>query len=115
MMDPSTVLCGLFHMCPALFSRKRSRFLINWRDTENMLKLKMNFSKILMAFLPFPLSLSLSFSPSSAFQVDVIVDLRPLDGDAPLHRDVVLLLKCEKSVNWVIKAHSVIGKLDIVV
>uniref|UniRef100_A0A8C1ZLA3 Transforming growth factor, beta receptor III n=1 Tax=Cyprinus carpio TaxID=7962 RepID=A0A8C1ZLA3_CYPCA len=51
---------------------------------------------------------------SSAFQVDVIVDLRPLDGDAPLHRDVVLLLKCEKSVNWVIKAHSVIGKLDIV-
>uniref|UniRef100_A0A8C1XX22 Transforming growth factor, beta receptor III n=1 Tax=Cyprinus carpio TaxID=7962 RepID=A0A8C1XX22_CYPCA len=50
---------------------------------------------------------------SSAFQVDVIVDLRPLDGDAPLHRDVVLLLKCEKSVNWVIKAHSVIGKLDI--
>ncbi|XP_059416456.1 transforming growth factor beta receptor type 3-like isoform X1 [Carassius carassius] len=51
---------------------------------------------------------------SSAFQVDVIVDLRPLDGGSPLHRDVVLLLKCEKSVNWVIKAHSVIGKLDIV-
>ncbi|XP_059427186.1 transforming growth factor beta receptor type 3-like [Carassius carassius] len=51
---------------------------------------------------------------SSAFQVDVIVDLRPLDGDAPLHRDVALLLKCEKSVNWVIKAHSVMGKLDIV-
>ncbi|XDV35900.1 hypothetical protein PO909_005763 [Leuciscus waleckii] len=51
---------------------------------------------------------------SSAFQVDVIVDLRPLDGDAPLHRDIVLLLKCEKSVNWVIKAHSVIGKLEIV-
>ncbi|XP_057193345.1 transforming growth factor beta receptor type 3 [Triplophysa rosa] len=51
---------------------------------------------------------------SSAFQVDVIVDLRPLDDGAPLHRDVVLLLKCEKSVNWVIKAHKVIGKLDIV-
>ncbi|XP_051986171.1 transforming growth factor beta receptor type 3-like [Xyrauchen texanus] len=51
---------------------------------------------------------------SSAFQVDVIVDIRPLDGDAPLHRDVVLLLKCVKSVNWVIKVHSVIGKLDIV-
>uniref|UniRef100_A0A8C2CYC9 Transforming growth factor, beta receptor III n=1 Tax=Cyprinus carpio TaxID=7962 RepID=A0A8C2CYC9_CYPCA len=51
---------------------------------------------------------------SSAFQVDVIVDLRPLDGGTPLHRDVVLLLKCEKSVNWVIKVHSVIGKLDIV-
>ncbi|TRY88907.1 hypothetical protein DNTS_005409, partial [Danionella cerebrum] len=53
-------------------------------------------------------------SSSSAFQVDVIVDLKPLDGDVPLHRDVVLLLKCEKPVNWVIKAHRVIGKLDIV-
>ncbi|XP_049443361.1 transforming growth factor beta receptor type 3 [Epinephelus fuscoguttatus] len=51
---------------------------------------------------------------SSAFQVDVIVDLRPLEDDAPLHRDVVLLLKCAKSVNWVIKAHSVIGKLAVV-
>lgn len=50
---------------------------------------------------------------SSAFQVDVIVDIRPLDGDLPLHRDVVLLLKCEKSVNWVIKSHRIIGKLDI--
>lgn len=50
---------------------------------------------------------------SSAFQVDVIVDIRPLEDDAPLHRDVVLLLKCAKSVNWVIKAHSVIGRLDI--
>uniref|UniRef100_UPI0037E92CB8 transforming growth factor beta receptor type 3 n=1 Tax=Semicossyphus pulcher TaxID=241346 RepID=UPI0037E92CB8 len=51
---------------------------------------------------------------SSAFQVDVIVELRPLEDDAPLHRDVVLLLKCTKSVNWVIKAHSVIGRLDVV-
>ncbi|XP_029905030.1 transforming growth factor beta receptor type 3 isoform X2 [Myripristis murdjan] len=51
---------------------------------------------------------------SSAFQVDVIVDLRPLEDDAPLHRDVVLLLKCAKSVNWVIKAHSVTGKLEVV-
>ncbi|KAK5869314.1 hypothetical protein PBY51_024042 [Eleginops maclovinus] len=51
---------------------------------------------------------------SSAFQVDVIVDLRPLEDDAPLHRDVVLVLKCAKSVNWVIKAHSVNGNLDVV-
>ncbi|XP_030646935.1 transforming growth factor beta receptor type 3 [Chanos chanos] len=49
---------------------------------------------------------------SSAFQVDVIVDLRPLEGDA-LVRDIVLLLKCEKSVNWVIKAHNIRGKLDV--
>ncbi|TMS19936.1 transforming growth factor beta receptor type 3 isoform X1 [Larimichthys crocea] len=51
---------------------------------------------------------------SSAFQVDVIVELRPLEDGFPLHRDVVLLLKCAKSVNWVIKAHNVIGKLDVV-
>uniref|UniRef100_A0A673W0D4 Transforming growth factor, beta receptor III n=1 Tax=Salmo trutta TaxID=8032 RepID=A0A673W0D4_SALTR len=51
---------------------------------------------------------------SSAFQVDVIVDLRPLGADVLLHRDIVLLLKCQKSVNWVIKAHSVSGKLDVV-
>lgn len=51
---------------------------------------------------------------SSAFQVDVIVDLRPFDDHAPLHRDVVILLKCAKSVNWVVKARRVIGKLDIV-
>ncbi|XP_008295427.1 transforming growth factor beta receptor type 3 [Stegastes partitus] len=51
---------------------------------------------------------------SSAFQVDVIVDLRPLKDDAAVFRDVVLLLKCAKSVNWVVKAHNVIGKLDVV-
>ncbi|KAK2835996.1 hypothetical protein Q5P01_016480 [Channa striata] len=51
---------------------------------------------------------------SSAFQVDVIVDLRPLEEGAPLHRDVVLLLKCAKSVNWVIKAHRVLGNLNVV-
>nr|XP_061833436.1 transforming growth factor beta receptor type 3-like isoform X1 [Nerophis lumbriciformis] len=51
---------------------------------------------------------------SSAFQVDVVVELRPQEDDAPLHRDVVLLLKCTKSVNWVIKSHNVVGKLSVV-
>ncbi|XP_031641635.1 transforming growth factor beta receptor type 3 [Oncorhynchus kisutch] len=51
---------------------------------------------------------------SSAFQVDVIVDLRPLGADVLLPRDIVLLLKCQKSVNWVIKAHSISGKLNVV-
>lgn len=59
--------------------------------------------------------LSLSLSLSSAFQVDVIVDLRPLGADVLLPRDIVLLLKCQKSVNWVIKAHSISGKLNVVV
>uniref|UniRef100_W5LBJ3 Transforming growth factor, beta receptor III n=1 Tax=Astyanax mexicanus TaxID=7994 RepID=W5LBJ3_ASTMX len=53
-------------------------------------------------------------SSSSAFQVDVTVDLRPSEDDMPLHRDVTLLLRCEKSVNWVIDVHSILGKLHIV-
>ncbi|MCI4375486.1 hypothetical protein PGIGA_G00110020 [Pangasianodon gigas] len=51
---------------------------------------------------------------SSALQVDVTVDLRPVEPEIPLHRDIVLLLRCDKSVNWVIKAQSIIGKLHIV-
>ncbi|XP_053734242.1 transforming growth factor beta receptor type 3 [Synchiropus splendidus] len=51
---------------------------------------------------------------SSAFQVDIIVDIRPVDADRPLHRNVVLVLKCLKSVNWVVMSHNVMGKLDIV-
>lgn len=51
----------------------------------------------------------------SAFQVDVIVELKPLEDDARLHRDIALLLKCAKSVNWVIKVHNMIGNLDVVV
>ncbi|MGH0177501.1 UNVERIFIED_CONTAM: hypothetical protein FKN15_001823 [Acipenser sinensis] len=52
-------------------------------------------------------------NPYSAFQVDIIVDIRPLKPDSTLFRDLVLILKCEKSVNWVIRAHGVIGKLDV--
>lgn len=51
----------------------------------------------------------------SAFQVDVIVVLRPMEDDVFLYRNVVLLLKCAKSVNWVIKTNGVGGKLVIVV
>ncbi|XP_034035128.1 transforming growth factor beta receptor type 3 [Thalassophryne amazonica] len=51
---------------------------------------------------------------NSAFQVDVIVDLQPLEDDVLLHRDVILLLKCARPVNWVIKGHGVMGKLDVV-
>ncbi|RXM99729.1 Transforming growth factor beta receptor type 3 [Acipenser ruthenus] len=52
-------------------------------------------------------------NPYSAFQVDIIVDIRPLKPDSTLFRDLVLILKCEKSVNWVIRAHGIIGKLDV--
>ncbi|MFT7819018.1 transforming growth factor beta receptor type 3 [Arapaima gigas] len=50
---------------------------------------------------------------SSAFQVDVIVDIGPLDPLRTLQRNLVLLLKCEKSVNWVVRAHRITGKLEI--
>ncbi|XP_061593518.1 transforming growth factor beta receptor type 3 [Cololabis saira] len=50
---------------------------------------------------------------SSTLQVDVTVDLRPLkDGDLVI-RDVVLLLKSARSVNWVVKTLDVHGRLDI--
>lgn len=51
---------------------------------------------------------------SSALQVDVIVDLRPLREDVPVFRHVTLLLKCAKSVNWVVKTHGAIGELEVV-
>lgn len=90
------------------FSGSTSSSLISWPDTQGAITL-CTVERTLQIFF-FPLS-----PLCSAFQVDVMVELRPLEDGAPLHRDVVLLLKCAKSVHWVIKAHSVIGKLDIVV
>ncbi|XP_076846523.1 transforming growth factor beta receptor type 3 isoform X2 [Brachyhypopomus gauderio] len=51
---------------------------------------------------------------SGTFQVDVTVDVRPWEEGDHLYRDIVLLLRCEKSVNWVIKVHDIMGKLHIV-
>ncbi|KAM4739258.1 transforming growth factor beta receptor type 3 isoform 2-T2 [Anableps anableps] len=51
---------------------------------------------------------------SSAFQVDVIVDLRPLKDDEFVSRDVILVLRCAKSVHWVVKTHNVQGMLEVV-
>ncbi|XP_065512136.1 transforming growth factor beta receptor type 3 [Caloenas nicobarica] len=53
-------------------------------------------------------------NPYSAFQVDIIVDIKPSQPGAKLVRDVVLILKCKKSVNWVIKSHDVQGKLEVI-
>ncbi|CAL8310167.1 unnamed protein product [Lota lota] len=50
---------------------------------------------------------------SSAFQVDVIVELQPIAGLAPLHRDVTLILKCSKSVHWVIRSRDITGHLEV--
>lgn len=43
------------------------------------------------------------------------MELQPLEDYAVLRRDIVLLLKCAKSVNWVIKVRGLVGKLDVVV
>uniref|UniRef100_A0A096M0V4 Transforming growth factor, beta receptor III n=1 Tax=Poecilia formosa TaxID=48698 RepID=A0A096M0V4_POEFO len=53
-------------------------------------------------------------SSCSAFQVDVIVDLRPLKDDDLVVRDVTLVLRCAKSVHWVVKAHNMRGNLEVV-
>ncbi|XP_075792638.1 transforming growth factor beta receptor type 3 isoform X2 [Pelodiscus sinensis] len=53
-------------------------------------------------------------NPYSAFQVDIIIDIRPSQLDVILVRDLVLILKCKKSVNWVIKSHDVQGKLEVI-
>ncbi|XP_009079790.1 PREDICTED: transforming growth factor beta receptor type 3 [Acanthisitta chloris] len=53
-------------------------------------------------------------NPNSALQVDIIVDIKPSQPGARLVRDVVLILKCKKSVNWVIKSHDVQGKLEVI-
>ncbi|KAG8132633.1 hypothetical protein E2320_010483 [Naja naja] len=51
---------------------------------------------------------------NSAFQVDIIIDIRPSQPDTTLVRDLVLILKCRKSVNWVIKSHDVQGRLEAI-
>ncbi|XP_067892862.1 transforming growth factor beta receptor type 3 isoform X1 [Heterodontus francisci] len=59
-------------------------------------------------------------SPSSSpysriFKVDIIIDIRPVHADTMLSRNILLILKCEKAVNWVINSHDVNGKLEVVV
>ncbi|XP_032074262.1 transforming growth factor beta receptor type 3 isoform X1 [Thamnophis elegans] len=51
---------------------------------------------------------------NSAFQVDIIIDIRPSRPDTTLVRNLVLILKCRKSVNWVIKSHDVQGRLEAI-
>ncbi|XP_077309053.1 transforming growth factor beta receptor type 3 isoform X2 [Lithobates pipiens] len=54
-----------------------------------------------------------SYSSHSSFQVDIIIDIKPLNPDAKLSKSLVLILKCEKAVNWVIKTHNIAGKLHV--
>ncbi|KAK2493386.1 hypothetical protein MC885_002335, partial [Smutsia gigantea] len=53
-------------------------------------------------------------NPYSAFQVDVIIDIRPSRKDPEVVKNLILILKCKKSVNWVIKSFDVKGSLKVI-
>nr|XP_036853886.1 transforming growth factor beta receptor type 3 [Manis javanica] len=53
-------------------------------------------------------------NPYSAFQVDVIIDIRPSQKDPEVVRNLILILKCKKSINWVIKSFDVKGSLKVI-
>ncbi|XP_067846016.1 transforming growth factor beta receptor type 3 isoform X2 [Heptranchias perlo] len=56
-----------------------------------------------------------SSSPYRVFKVDIVIDIRPVHADITLSRNILLILKCEKAVNWVINSHDVYGKLEVVI
>ncbi|XP_058917274.1 transforming growth factor beta receptor type 3 isoform X8 [Kogia breviceps] len=53
-------------------------------------------------------------NPYSAFQVDIIIDIRPSRKDPEVVKDLILILKCKKSVNWVIKSFDIKGNLKVI-
>ncbi|KAM6167754.1 transforming growth factor beta receptor type 3 [Erethizon dorsatum] len=55
-----------------------------------------------------------SSNPYSAFQVDIIIDIRPSPEDPAVVKNLILILKCKKSVNWVIKSFDVKGNLKVI-
>lgn len=55
-----------------------------------------------------------SSNPYSAFQVDIIIDIRPSQKDPEVVKNLILILKCKKSVNWVIKSFDIKGNLKAI-
>ncbi|XP_016052683.1 PREDICTED: transforming growth factor beta receptor type 3 isoform X2 [Miniopterus natalensis] len=55
-----------------------------------------------------------SSNPYSAFQVDIIIDIRPSRKDPEVVKNLILILKCKKSVNWVIKSFDIKGNLKVI-
>ncbi|XP_060058047.1 transforming growth factor beta receptor type 3 isoform X2 [Erinaceus europaeus] len=53
-------------------------------------------------------------NPYSVFQVDIIIDIRPSRKDPEVVKNLILILKCKKSVNWVIKSFDVRGSLKVI-
>ncbi|XP_004455627.2 transforming growth factor beta receptor type 3 [Dasypus novemcinctus] len=48
----------------------------------------------------------------SAFQVDIVIDIRPRK-DPEVVKNLILILKCKNSVNWVIKSFDIKGNLRV--
>ncbi|XP_059130883.1 transforming growth factor beta receptor type 3 [Peromyscus eremicus] len=51
---------------------------------------------------------------NSNLQVDIIIDIRPVREGSEVVKDLVLILKCKKAVNWVIKSFDVKGNLKVI-
>ncbi|XP_048457941.1 transforming growth factor beta receptor type 3 isoform X1 [Rhincodon typus] len=56
-----------------------------------------------------------SSSPYRIFKVDIVIDIRPVHADTIISRNILLILKCGKAVNWVFNTHDVNGKLEVIV
>ncbi|XP_044530774.1 transforming growth factor beta receptor type 3 [Gracilinanus agilis] len=54
-------------------------------------------------------------NPYSAFQVDIVIDIRPFRKDPEVVKHLVLILKCKKAVNWVVKSYDVKGSLKVII
>ncbi|XP_043819828.1 transforming growth factor beta receptor type 3 [Dromiciops gliroides] len=53
-------------------------------------------------------------NPYSVFQVDIVIDIRPFRKEPEVVKHLVLILKCKKAVNWVIKSYDVQGSLKVI-
>ncbi|XP_013206368.1 transforming growth factor beta receptor type 3 [Microtus ochrogaster] len=50
----------------------------------------------------------------SPLQVDIVIDIQPAREGPEVVRDLILILKCKKDVNWVIKSFDVKGSLKVI-
>lgn len=53
-------------------------------------------------------------NPYSAFQVDIVIDIRPAREHPKVVRNLILILNCKKAVNWVVKSFDVKGSLKVI-
>lgn len=85
------------------------QYLINWPDTGNM---RLGSSGRAPGIWVLTLSL---FSTHSPLQVDIVIDIQPAREGPEVVKDLILILKCKKDVNWVIKSFDVKGSLKVIV